>query len=340
MRFETLLNAHLLPPDWDDRAELIFQKRAFLEHAEAFNLCSQRYYLAWEGDELVAGAVVYTLTVSIFTFSRINSPVRMTVIGLPASVSAPGVFGKSDEQQIQLVTEILQLEHGLILGLNFHPELRFGKAVHMNMLPSVGIDLGFEDFSEYKARLRAPYRRRVNRILEKFGAVKQVESSCGAYTDEHHQLYLQILKKTPSKLEVLKREFFANLPGEFTLTSYYHEDSLLCWHITASDNGTLFFFFGGHDYNRLQEFHSYFNNLFGILREGIQGRYTMIEFGQTAEIAKMKVGGYPIPKAMFIYFRNPVLNSLLRVFQPLITYRAPLPAFNAFRVGEPEKMTL
>lgn len=334
MNLERLPFARELPSEWDDLAEVIFQRRPFLQHAEVYNPCSQRYFLLWEEGQLAAGAVVYTLPVSLFTFSRIPSLVKMNIIGLPASVSAPGAFGKNEDSVKALVARILEQEKGLILGLNFHPDLRVDKVVHMNMLPSVGMNLGFDGFPDYLSRLRAPYRRRAKRIQEKFREVERVESSCRLYSEAHHQLYLQILKKTPSKLEVLSRDFFAHLPDEFSLTTYSHQGRIICWHINARDKETLFFFFGGHDYFKLQEFQAYFNNLFGILQEGIQGGFTTIDLGQTAETAKLKIGGFPVQKMMFLYFSNPILNGLLKVFRPFITYRAQLPELRTFKAAE------
>jgi hypothetical protein len=150
------------------------------------------------------------------------------------------------------------------------------------------------------------------------------------------------MQRTPSKLEVLSPDFFRNLPTPFTLTSCYLQGKLACWHTTCSDGDTLYFFFGGHDYALLQNHHVYFNNLFSILAQAIEGGYNYIDLGQTAEIAKMKAGGTMMYKEMFFYHRNPLVRLLLKLARPLITYHLPTLQLHPFKTGaaQPEPETV
>lgn len=262
-------NAAELPSDWDGMASCIFQRRTFLQHAEQYNPCKQRYYLLWENDSLAAGACVYTLSIDLFTFSGIPSPLRMYVIGLPASVAAPGIFGQHRAAVEELIRHILQAERGLVVGLNLEPGTAVGRGIEMNMLPTVVTELPFDTWDAYFNTLRSHYRRRAAHVLERFHGVMAEHTACSAYNQEHHRLYRQIMRRTPSKLETLSLEFFQNLPADFYLTTYYAGKKMLCWHICARDGSTLYFFFGGHDYKRLKRYQSYFNNLYGIIREAV-----------------------------------------------------------------------
>ena len=150
-----------------------------------------------------------------------------------------------------------------------------------------------------------------------------ISTPCSQFTQAHHALYMQIMQHTSSKLEVLSHAFFRNLPEPFSLTSCYLEGSLICWHVTCADDDTLYFFFGGHDYALLNSHHVYFNNLFSIVGQAIEGGYQQLDLGQTAEIAKIKTGGYPVFKSMFLYHRHPVIRLLLTLAKPLISYRLP-----------------
>lgn len=333
-RIERLSSATLLPPAWDALATCAFQRRDFLRHAEEHNPCRQRYHLLWEGDEVSAGACVYTLRFDILTFSRIPSPVRMQVVGVPVSVSAAGIVGRTRPDVEALIRAILATERGLVLGLNLDPEVDPSPATAMAMLPTLVLQRGFASWTDYLATLRAPYRRRAKRILGAFRGVRAETTPCSAFTGAHHRLYLQIMRRTPSRLEVLSEDFFRSLPGGFYLTTYYAGDRMLCWHVNCRDDDTLLFLFGGHDYASLAEYEGYFNNLFGIVQEAIRGGFRRIEFGQTAEVAKMKTGGSVVPKRMFLYHRRRLPRWLLRVGRPWIEYHAALPAIRALKPPE------
>lgn len=80
-----------LPAAWDHLATSIFQQRWFLRHAEKYNPCKQRYYLLSDGKVYQAAACVYSLGINLFTFRNFPSRITMQVIGIPVSVSAPGI---------------------------------------------------------------------------------------------------------------------------------------------------------------------------------------------------------------------------------------------------------
>jgi hypothetical protein len=331
LRFEVASDLATLPPAWDALASCVFQRRGFLRHLEVHNPCRQRYHLLWRDDELRAGACVYTLRLDLLTFSRVASPIRMQVVGVPASVSAPGVVGRSPDDVETLIRQILRTERGLVLGLNIEPAIDPSPAIAMAMLPTVVLRCGFKSWSDYLAALRAPYRRRARRILEAFRGVRAETTACSAFTDEHQRLYLQIMRRTPSKLEQLTPGFFRELPSEFSLTSYSSNGRLLCWHVVCRDNDTLYFLFGGHDYDGLATHQSYFNNLFGILGEAIDLGVARVDFGQTAEVAKMKTGAEPRQLRLFLHHRSRVVRGMLRLGRPWLEYHAATPVIHALR---------
>ncbi len=320
---ERIEKAILLPPEWDIEASLYFQRKEFLHHTDLFNSCNQRYYLLWQKNELTAGACVYTLPIHLFTFSHIPGKVYMQVIGLPASVSAPGIFGRTKADTEYLIHYILTHEKGLILGLNLPPHIHMQSAVEMNMMPTVLMKQKYDSWIEYLSTLRSPYRRRAHHILQAFNEAGEVRTGCNSFTEKHYGLYLQVMQHTKSKLETLSFDFFKHLPDQFYLTSYYHQTRLLCWHINCRDEDQLFFFFGGHDYQLLNNYQSYFNNLFGILKEAIEDGFSQIDFGQTAETAKMKTGGQIVEKRMFLYHHSFPVRAILKLCKPLITYKSP-----------------
>ncbi|MCU0371239.1 MAG: GNAT family N-acetyltransferase [Bacteroidales bacterium] len=321
----------LLDVNWDKLATCYFQKTGFLHHLHLYNPCNQRYYELFEGDRIIAGAVVYSLKVNLFTFSGLQANVKMQVIGLPVSVAAPSLIGDHDGS-VYLINEILAREKGVILGLNLPVDLKLKKVVPMMTLPTIIFRNRFPDFTGYIQALRHPYRRRIRLILEKSAGVSYVMTKCREFTELHYKLYLEIMKRTTTRLETLSFDLFRNLPDNFVLGSQYDHDRLIAWHTLCFDGGTMFFFFGGMDYTQRDKLNSYNNNLLHILQTGIEKKCSMIDFGQTAEIAKMRLGAEVEPRAMFLYLHNPPALFLVKLFKSLMTYSKKQVPANVFKV--------
>lgn len=308
-----------LNSDWDKLANYYFQKKEFLSYLHRYNPCSQRYYELYCDRRLTAATVVFTIKFNILTFANIPSPLKVQIIGLPVSVASPPVIGDPDQYEY-LLSEIIKLEKGLIFGINFQEDYIPDKVVNMRSLPTIILKLGSNDFSSYENSLRHDYRRRIHRIKDKFSGVTPVNTDCSAFNEEHYSLYMQIMKKTRTKVETLSYESFRELPPNFRLTTYYAENKMLCWHIVCKDNGLMFFYFGGMDYSLRDKYQAYNNNLIGIVEDAFEMNYGTIDLGQTAEIAKTRLGGVMSGRRMFFYHKNPVILGLLRLFRNVIAY--------------------
>jgi len=320
-----------LNTNWDNLANFYFQKKEFLSHLHKYNPCAQRYYELYCNNSLVAGTVVYTLKIDILTFANIPSPYNLQIIGLPASIATPPIIGDFTEFEYFL-SELIHLESGLILGINFIGDYLQDKVVNMRTLPTIILKFDYDKIESYENSLRHCYRRRIHKIRNKFYNVTSVTSDCSVFNDEHYSLYLEIMKKTSTKLETLSFNAFRYLPSNFLLTTYYNDKKMLCWHIVCRDINLLFFFFGGMDYSLRDQFHSYNNNLLGIIAAAFDLKYHVIDFGQTAEIAKTRLGGEMSERRMFVYHKNPVIFGLLKLFRNLMSYNKTHEKYHVFKI--------
>lgn len=329
MKLKKKYKANELPIDWDTLAASYFQKREFLQHCEQFNPCRQRYYLLFKEQQLVAAAIVYTLVIDLFTFSKIKSPIQMQVVGIPVSVAASGMMGILKDVEY-LLDLLMQEEKGLLVVLNLNPQINTSSGIAMPILPNIEMPLTATSWDDYKQSLRSAYRRRLARIREKFQGIRAKKTPCAQFTTTHHRLYLAIMKQTPNKLETLTTDFFQHLPETFQLTTYFDQEQMLCWHITCQEQERFYFFFGGHDYAQLDERQVYFNNLFGVLEGAIAQKCTYLDLGQTAEIPKMRLGGHLIPKQVILYHRSALVRWLLQKLRRFIEYREQFSAVRVF----------
>ena len=319
-----------LDTNWDNLADFYFQKKIFLNYLHVYNPCDQRYYELYRNNILVAGTLVYTLRINIFTFANIPSPAKVTVIGLPVSVASPPVIGDASEFEY-LLSELIKIESGIILGLNLTEDYLKGKVLNLRTLPTIVLHLICNSIENYENSLRHNYRRRIHKIREKFRDVTSITSDCMVFNKQHYDLYLQIMKKTTTKLETLSLDFFKYLPVNFQLTTFYSNGQMLYWNIVCIDEHVMFFFFGGMNYSLRDKYQSYNNNLYSMIESAINLKYNTLDFGQTAEIAKIRFGGEKSERRMFVYHRNLLVFSLLKIFRSLITYSKTTKSSRVFK---------
>jgi hypothetical protein len=188
-----------------------------------------------------------------------------------------------------------------------------------------------ENWESYREKLTSRYKRRTRIVTEAFGSVDYRETTCSRFSLEHYNQYLAVMKRSTTKLETLGMDFFLNLPTSFVLGSYYAGEKLLCWHLTYPDAKRLYFLFNGMDYSLRDSFQTYYNNLFGVLRQGIALQYNCIDFGQTAEMAKKKLGALTEERKLFITHHQPWVRFLLRKLSFLLTYESRTPHTHVFK---------
>lgn len=331
MTFEIkkILIAYNLPNEWDNLVVDYFQTKEFLIHTETYNSCNQRYYLFLENDELKAGAIVYSLKLDIFTYIGIASPFSMKIIGVPCSVSSSGLVGKP-ELSTKLIEHILKQEKGFHLALNLDDKNDKNDVVNGRTLPTIILKNRFTSLENYLQSIKSNYRRRFLKLSLPFSEVKIKRGRCSNFNKEMHTQYLDVLKHSKGKLETLSHDFFVYLPSNFYLTEYYHQQKLIGWYITTMYFDKFYFFLGGIDYKLNNKFNTYFNILLGVLKDGIKKKARIIDFGQTAEIPKTRLGGKLVEKYMIGSHSNILMRKLLKGGKTFLEYNTKVPKTNVF----------
>jgi hypothetical protein len=330
INFSLIHYARELPATWDHVAEIYFQKREFLVHAEKYNPCKQRYWLLKESGELKAGAVLYTLRLDMLTFMLLKSPLEMHIAGIPCSVSCSGFIG--DKFHIQILQKhLFSVLKGFVLFLNLADEAQGIKHAHGNTLPAIIIKRCFPDWEDYISALRSDYRRRLLKLLNSNHDIILETLPCSEFSPEMYNQYLEVYKKSDAKLEKLTYDFFLNLPDLFRLTICRKGSEIIGWNITLFHEKVLYFFLGGINYQMNTDNSTYLLLLAHIVRRGIEIGAGEIDLGQTAEIPKMRMGGIPEKRFMEAHHNNLLMNNLIRICQGMLSYKRDLPEAHVFK---------
>ena len=328
--FQCIKAVENLPNEWDELAQNYFQQTKFLLYSQKYNPCKQRYYLCYDGEILISCAIIYTLQIDIFTFIKIKSPLKMHIVGVPCSVSSSGIFGNK-EAIVLLKKHIYKEEKGFVLFLNLEDKPESSTFASGNTLPTIVLANRFKNWDEYMAALRSTYRRRLIKINNKNEELHFRMLSCSEFNHEMYQQYLEVYKRSSGKLEKLTLDFFKNLPPEFKLTICMKGDTSIGWNIALEDKKVYYFFLGGIDYSQNKTYSTYFKLLASIVKDGIESNVETIDLGQTAEIAKMRMGGLPQPLYMEAHHSLRGINYLIKIFSPLLEYKGVAERTNALK---------
>lgn len=232
------------------------------------------------------------------------------------------------------VAECEQMKSVLALGYTL------GESLPMNMF-----DRKFNDFEHYLASLKAHYRqdiRRSKKKLDKAGiTIQRVHGGPELeemYSDEVHKLYLAVVDRAESKLEVLPREFFLAMAREFrdgiSFTYATKDGRIVGFNWALRSGNTYRFMFCGIDYKLNEGADLYFNLMYAELDNALKTGAAEVEVGQTADLFKSRLGCYPIPLAFYV--KATIFQGLLRrgarfLFPP----RPPVPAYDIYKSAEP-----
>jgi hypothetical protein len=328
--FIKMESAAELPGSWDGLAEHYFQQRKFLLHAERYNPCNQRYYLGLNEGVTTSAAIVYTLQLDLLTYLKIKSPLKMHLVGIPCSVSSSGIFGEHESVEA-LKLHIIEKEKGFLVFLNLTEKPADHDRATGCTLPTIFLSNRFADWKSYENALRTGYRRRLKQINASDPTLRLEKMTCSSFTTLLYDQYLEVYQRSDGKLEKLSFDFFRNLPEEFILTACYKNEALIGWNLALEHQGTYYFFLGGIHYKQNKANNTYLRLLAQLVRDGIEKHAKIIELGQTAEIAKMRMGGLPETLYMQAHHSNRFFNRLLLIAGPLLAYKRKLENTNAFK---------
>jgi len=273
-------------------------------------------------------ACEYKIKLNLFTFGKIKFHLPFTVIAPPASVDCKGYTGN-----VQALIDDYKRKKGLFLMLNLKKEdtldIFENSAAIGRTLPSCVFLNRFESFENYLAMLRSSYRRRVKKALEKGRSLKVLTIDNRSFDCEIYELYLEVLKKSQFPLETLPIKFFRL--SDCNIDVFYSENKPVAFVMYYMNNGFMSFVLGGMNYFFRDRFDLYYNMLLHMLKIGIENKVNTIDFGQTAESTKCRLGCELEDRYMVAFSGNKFITKLLCLFAPLLEYNREIIKNNVFK---------
>lgn len=174
-----------------------------------------------------------------------------------------------------------------------------------------------------KERDRATIRK-TWRIIKNHGLLIEYVNDFGVLVDEMYPLYLAVNKNAKEmKTPPLPKEFFKilneELPDISNVITIRDKNNSMIGFILSLDNPEIANpFFIGMDYKVARQFYLFYISIWLVICRAIKRKQSIIDLGVTNYFIKQGLGALLQPIKMFVRFRNPILNKLLKPLIPVI----------------------
>lgn len=318
-----------LPEEWDSATnDNIYLTRKFLAFMEKADHEKKAYYGVYDADGKL-DTVFETIErkgYNLGMFTRFNLKIKITMIYVPLSVTRPGIeYGKCFEEAADFIRGI----RGYKIFLNL-PDIELKDYAKGLTCPKCVLNVRWKTFDEYMDSLRSNYRYRFRKALKKAAPLKLRYLNSGEeFTDEMYKLYEQVYDKSRIRVEKLTPEFFR---GEFFEIFVLEDDEAARGFVQLLANGDeLVFEFVGLDYSVQSKYDTYLAMLLEIVRYAIEHGFKTVDFGQTADDTKLKLGSEYIYLYAFLHHKNRLINAICKKLAPKLEYRPVTEKFDVFK---------
>jgi hypothetical protein len=329
-----ILHAAELPSEWDAlTGDNYALKRDFLACLERCNPCHQRYYL-FEDAQGRVDSILMTIRVrmNLAQYSPFTFRVPVTLVHVPLSVVRPAlVMGEATRHEVETFVRGLR---GYSIVLNWRGEPGFAGMASGPMSPQVSLAIRWKRFEDYLADLRSNYRYRFRKATRKgAGLTYRFLEDNREFSPELYGFYSRLFDKSRIRIERLSLEYFRQAPGKILVCE---RDGEPVGFVQLIDNHPeLVWSFVGYHPELNHECDIYLNLLLQMIRLAIEGGYTTLEMGQTAEDAKLKVGGRFTPLRVLVQHSHPLFNWFMHRTMPFLGWRPVPDQFHVFREEAP-----
>lgn len=279
-----------------------------LELLEQINPCGQEYEL--RNNSII---ISYFLKLNLLNFKNmLPLKWRVQVIGLPISISEKGYWGEETS-----VEKTIRERKGLKILLNGNS----GFKKPGRTLSTFIFENKFLTFNEYLDALRSSYRRRIHKALKHRENLEIKKIDRSNFNENHYKLYLSIMDRTENPLEILPIEFFIEYKAELYEFIDKKTKNIIGFIQLKEIGGRLCFLFGGFTKEDNKSYDVYYNMLLKIIEIGIDKQVKFIDFGQTAEESKLKIGCREMPKYLYVHHSNLIINWAIQLLLPRFSYK-------------------
>lgn len=311
--FQTYDEALQLPEAWHHLTHfnpwLHPEKLSLLERLQP---CRQQYHIDMEEGIAFVSYALQLNALALLGKRPLKIPVQ--IVGLPLSLAECGYHAPTAQARI-IMASYIRSQKGIWIILNAVDEFPLpGGAT----LPSCRLPVTWQTFDEYISSLRSPYRRWVSKGMEKGRKLEVRPLAPEAFSTLHYNLYVDVYEHSTYQLEKLSLAYFQQFPAN--LYEFCLDEKPVGFVQVSITPSVLTFLFCGFDRNLVTSHHLYQNMLLWLLQLAIERKCSLVDFGQTTEETKTKLGAVMQPKGLYLSHNNPVIYSLMSPLARRLSY--------------------
>lgn len=320
-----------LPQEWDSVVgDNIYLTRAFLAFMETADDSRKTYYGVFcDGKLDTVFETIERRGYNLAMFTKHDFKIKIAMIYVPLSVTRAGIaYGTCLDEAVAFIRKL----PGYKIFLNL-PDITLPDFAKGLTCPKCILDIRWNTFDEYMDALRSNYRYRFRKALKKAQPLHIRYLRDGSeFTDEMYRLYEHVYDKSRIRVEKLTDRFFR---GDCFTVFVLEEGTTPRGFVQLLANGDeLVFEFVGIDYAVNAKYDTYLAMLLEIVRYGIEHKFKTIDFGQTADDTKLKLGcRYQYLYAM-LHHRNRLVNAICKRVAPKLEYKPITTDFDVFKREE------
>jgi predicted N-acyltransferase len=216
------------------------------------------------------------------------------------------------------------------------------KACGFDVIPALEntvFHVRWRTFGEYLASLKRHYRRLIKRdmsLAEAMGIRKQEVWDFGAYAEDMKRLWQMTSDHSKGyQRETLEADYFRNINncvvGRTKATFFWLESRLVAFVLYWIDDTILIAAYSGIDYEYNKQAALVFNTYHDIIQNGIEMGKKHIKLGNTAYVAKLRMGAEIEPLYMFSQYHWQCLSPLLAKMFAFITPQQKRQRWDVFK---------
>jgi hypothetical protein len=320
-----------LPEEWDALAgDNYALQRRFLRVLEGATDSRKSYHL-FHDDLGRLDSIALLQKVGKFNLAQytpFDVPVAANLLHVPLSVSRPGmVVGERTRHEVEAFIRKLP---GYSLVLNWREPGTIAGMVAGTMSPQVSLRLRWKSFEDYLASQRSAYRHRLQKALRKGSGLDfRFLADNREFDERYHEFYLDLNRKSRIRIERLDISWFRSDLGRILICEHRGKPQGFAQVI---ENGKeLVWAFVGHcqEDNPVRDI--YLNLILHLIRHAIENGFELFEMGQTAEDAKLRLGGTYTPLKALIRHSFPVVHMGCHLTMRFLSCKPVPEKFRVFR---------
>lgn len=230
----------------------------------------------------------------------------------PLSLPTRGYSHTKESEKYALKAMAARPEDLKIIAYEKSLPAEIPKGWHLkNSMPYAIFYNNYASFEEYLNCLTKYYRKSIKKSLSKLEELTIMEEQGNNFTKEHYLLYQAVADKSRYQGFYMSMDFFTKISLKHEYISFYRKNKIVGWVLLLPTGQRIYAPICGFDLKINKHYDIWRNLHVQTIKKAIINKYKTVDFGDTAEEGKIRLGCTLEPRYLLIKHENKLFNALL-----------------------------